>query len=225
MAARRRGNPLALAVLALLFERPMHPYEMAVTLRERRKEESIRLNYGSLYAVVQSLEKHGLIRVRETVREGRRPERTVYEITEPGKLELFDWLEELISTPVKEYTGFEAGLSLLPVLPVEDALRLLEARKTKLREHLRLRETLREIARGERLTRLLYLEWEYTDMLHRAELEWVTKLIEEIRDGSLEGLGMWREFQRRIAAGLDPDPSGAAEAADGGGREDGRSEG
>src|SRR5690606_1595900 len=202
MAARRRGNPLALAVLALLFERPMHPYEMAVTLRERRKEESIRLNYGSLYAVVQSLEKHGLIRVRETVREGRRPERTVYEITEPGKLELFDWLEELISTPVKEYTGFEAGLSLLPVLPVEDALRLLEARKTKLREHLRLRETLREIARGERLTRLLYLEWEYTDMLHRAELEWVTKLIEEIRDGSLEGLGMWREFQRRIAAGL-----------------------
>lgn len=163
--------------------------------------------------------------MRETVREGRRPERTVYEITEPGKLELFDWLEELISTPVKEYTGFEAGLSLLPVLPVEDALRLLEARKTKLREHLRLRETLREIARGERLTRLLYLEWEYTDMLHRAELEWVTKLIEEIRDGSLEGLGMWREFQRRIAAGLDPDPSGAAEAADGGGREDGRSEG
>jgi len=27
----RLANPLALAVLALLFERPMHPYEMAVT--------------------------------------------------------------------------------------------------------------------------------------------------------------------------------------------------
>ena len=33
-------NPLALAVLALLFERPMHPYEMGVTLKQRHKEES-----------------------------------------------------------------------------------------------------------------------------------------------------------------------------------------
>src|SRR5690606_31897319 len=113
----------------------------------------------------------------------------------------------LISTPVKEYTNFEAGLSLLPVLPVEDALRLLETRKAKLKERLRLGETLREIAEGERLPRLFYLEWEYMDILRRAELEWVTMLIEEIQDGSLDGLGVWRELQRRIAAGLDPDLS------------------
>ena len=48
-------NPLALAVLTCLYERPMHPYEMAQTLRTRAKHESIRLNYGSLYSVVESL--------------------------------------------------------------------------------------------------------------------------------------------------------------------------
>src|ERR1700756_4025683 len=96
---RRVSNPLALAVLSCLSERPMHPYEISTTLRSRGKELSIKLNYGSLYSVVESLEKHGLIRARETTREGRRPERTVYEITDAGEIECEDWLAELISVP------------------------------------------------------------------------------------------------------------------------------
>ena len=62
MSRRRVSNPLALAVLSCLNERPMHPYEISTTLRNRGKEQSIKLNYGSLYAVVESLQKHGLIR-------------------------------------------------------------------------------------------------------------------------------------------------------------------
>ena len=58
---RKVSNPLALAVLACLFERPMHPYEMASTMRERHKDESIKLNYGSLYTVTESLQRHRLI--------------------------------------------------------------------------------------------------------------------------------------------------------------------
>ena len=80
VAKAGRANPLALAVLACLNERPMHPYEVAQTLRSRAKHESIRLNYGSLYGVVEQLEKRGFIAGAETVREGRRPERTIYEI-------------------------------------------------------------------------------------------------------------------------------------------------
>ena len=76
----------------------MHPYEISTTLRTRGKEQSIKLNYGSLYSVVESLQKHGLIAPRETVKEGRRPERTIYEITSAGRLEFVDWLAELIGT-------------------------------------------------------------------------------------------------------------------------------
>ena len=64
MTKSKRSNPLALAVLACLQERPMHPYEMATTMRQRGKHESIKLNYGSLYTVVQSLERAGLIEAR-----------------------------------------------------------------------------------------------------------------------------------------------------------------
>ena len=114
MSRRRVSNPLALAVLSCLHERPMHPYEISTTLRTRGKEQSIKLNYGSLYSVVESLQKHGLITSVETTREGRRPERTVYEITPAGVDEFEDWLSELLSTPVRDYHSLEAGLSLMP---------------------------------------------------------------------------------------------------------------
>ena len=123
-----RSNPLALAVLVCLYEKPMHPYEVAQTLRARAKQESVRLNYGSLYAVVESLEKKGFIKATGTVREGKRPQRTVYEITDAGATEMTDWLTELIGTPSKEYPAFMAGLSFLPALDPDDALAALRRR-------------------------------------------------------------------------------------------------
>ncbi len=131
--ARRRGNPLALAVLACLTERPMHPYEMAATMRTRGQDASIRLNYGSLYGVVETLLKRGLIEEQEVVREGRRPERTVYRITDDGRGEVDDWLAELLGTPAKEFPRFEAGLSLMGVLPPERVIDLLDQRVGALR--------------------------------------------------------------------------------------------
>src|SRR5919199_176801 len=133
MSRRRVSNPLALAVLGCLSERPMHPYEISTTLRTRGKEQSIKLNYGSLYAVVEGLQKHGLIAARETTREGRRPERTVYEITPAGQDEFEDWLAELLSTPVRDFASLEAGLSLMPGLPPDEVARLLGERADKLR--------------------------------------------------------------------------------------------
>ena len=111
MPPRWRTNPLALAVLTCLFERPMHPYEMAQTMRTRAKHESIRLNYGSLYSVVESMEKRGLVEAVATTQEGRRPQRTVYGITEAGKVEMTEWLADLVAVPTKEYLQFEAALS------------------------------------------------------------------------------------------------------------------
>src|ERR1700744_3024580 len=127
-----RSNPLALAVLVCLYEKPMHPYEVAQTLRQRAKQESVRLNYGSLYAVVESLEKKGFIKAVGTVQEGKRPQRTVYEITDDGAREMDDWLTELIGTPSKEYPDFMAGLSFMPALTPEDAIAALRRRSEAL---------------------------------------------------------------------------------------------
>ena len=189
----RRSNPLALAVLVLLFERPMHPYEMAVTLKERHKEESIKMRYGSLYTVIEILVRDGFIRPLETIREGRRPERTVYELTSSGHTEYRDWMQALLRTPVKEYPQFEAGLSLLPSLPMEEALELLEARLVALTEDIEAsRAGLREVA-GMGLPALFTIESEYHLKLTLAERDFVKELIERIRQDGCGWADMWRK--------------------------------
>jgi len=195
MSTRRKvANPLALAVLACLFERPMHPYEMATTMRERHKDESIRLNYGALYTVVEALKRNKLIEPQETAREGNRPERTIYRLTDAGRLELIDWLSDLICNPVKEFTQFEAGLSLLPVLPPADAAHLLQQRCNRLEAELVQARALRELIKEKRLPRLFWIEAEYRWHLRQAELAWVRQLAADIADGSLDGVADWRRW-------------------------------
>jgi DNA-binding PadR family transcriptional regulator len=202
MSTRRKvGNPLALAVLACLFERPMHPYEMAATMRERRKDESIRLNYGALYTVVESLKRHKLIEPQEIAREGHRPERTIYRLTDPGRLELIDWLSDLICDPIKEFTQFEAGLSLLPVLPPADAARLLEQRCARLEGELVQARALRQLVVDKKLPRLFWIEAEYRWRLRETELAWVRELAGEIANGSLEGIAEWRRWHAALQEG------------------------
>ncbi|CAN5603657.1 PadR family transcriptional regulator [soil metagenome] len=195
MAPRRRSNPLALAILSVLQEGPRHPYDIAATLKARHKHESIRLNYGALYGVVDKLLQDGFVEVVETVRDGRRPERTIYGITEAGLGELVDWLADLVSIPQKEYGQFEAALSLLPSLHPEDALHLLEARLTAIDLQLAQFRAGRLVFRDELgLPRVFALESDYVEAQLGAERAYVAALITDIAEGTLEGMGMWRRF-------------------------------
>jgi len=189
-----RSNPLALAVLVCLYERPMHPYEVAQTLRQRAKQESVRLNYGSLYAVVEVLEKRSFIKATGTVREGKRPERTVYAITDDGAREMDDWMTELIGVPAKEYPAFMAGLSFIPSLDPDDALMALRGRAEGLKVKLAGMRGAMKAAKAAGLPRLFELETEFEEQQLVAELKFVNSLIEEIAAGTLEGLDMWRMF-------------------------------
>jgi len=202
MTRRRVANPLALAVLSCLLERPMHPYEISTTLRERGKEQSIKLNYGSLYSVVESLQRFGLIQARETSREGRRPERTVYAITEEGEHEFTEWLTELLSTPVKEFTSLEAGLSLMPGLPPDDVAGLLESRAEKLRTEVNSLESMHEGARAQGLPELFLIESIYRVRMLSAELEFVTSLAHDIRSDTMPGTKAWRRIHELRAEGV-----------------------
>jgi DNA-binding PadR family transcriptional regulator len=194
MPRSARSNPLALAVLVTLAERPMHPYEVAQTLRQRAKQETVRLNYGSLYAVVEGLERRGLIRATETVKDGKRPERTIYEMTDDGQREMVDWMTELIGVPIKEYPAFMAGLSFLPALEPDDALAALRIRADVLTVKLAGLKGGMEAAKKAGLPRLFELEVEYEEELLSAERTFVRALIEDIEAGVLEGLEMWKSF-------------------------------
>lgn len=194
MAIRSRSNPLALAVLTCLYEKPMHPYEISQTLRERGVDMSIKVNFGSLYSVVDSLEKRGLLQAGEKTREGRRPERTTYEISDAGTDEMKAWLADLVGTPVKEYLQFEAGLALLGALHPDEALPLLRQRADALEAQIEEAAALAHQGLEAGLPRLFLLEWEYQDALQRADLAFTRQLIADVESGALAGVDVWREW-------------------------------
>ena len=196
MAKRRKvSNLLALTLLNLLMQRPMYPYEMAATLRHRGKDQAIKINWGSLYTIVQNLEKYGFIEAVEVAREGRQPERTTYQITEAGRAELMEWLRELLGVPEREYTRFEAALGESAILPPDDLAGLLRQRLDTLdaanAQHQAELETVET-----QIPRLFMIESEYYLAMRRAEADWVRALVKEFTDGTFPGLDDWRQFHK-----------------------------
>jgi DNA-binding PadR family transcriptional regulator len=205
MARRKVGNPLAFAVLGSLGERPMHPYEISTMLKARGKDQSIKVNYGSLYSVVSALEKHGFIEELETVREGNRPERTVYQITAAGQAEFSDWLTELLGTPSREFHPLEAGLAYLPGLPPDRAAELLEQRLAAVDAEIREMTALHEHMAAMEFPRIFWVESEFRLALLEAESAYVHQLAEEIRTGSLGGAVFWRQaWKLFLEEGISP---------------------
>ena len=174
----------ALVILALLAERPMHPYEIRRLTRHRGKGELVDLRPGSLYRTIERLERAGLVEPVETTREGRFPERTVYQLTEHGREELEDWMRELISRPMRDFPQFLQAMATLPVLESSDARVQLEARIVHLESEIVGMETaMRRLQHA--LPRLFQLETEYAVAMRRAELEWVKGVVEDLRTGRL----------------------------------------
>lgn len=195
MAKRRRvGNLLALAVLSVVVQRPMHPYEMASVIRARGKDQDMQVKWGSFYTVVRNLERHGLLEATGSAREGARPERTVYRITEAGREELADWARELVGTPEQEHPSFEAGLSVMAVLGPDEVVELLRGRLELVQAEIERRRA-QLAAEGAQIPRLFLLESEYDLAVREAEATWVRALLDDLASGAFPGLDQWRAYQ------------------------------
>ncbi|AIG73039.1 PadR family transcriptional regulator [Amycolatopsis japonica] len=191
MKRRKVGNLLALAILSTLNERPMHPYEMASVLKSRGKDRDMGIKWGSFYTVVGNLRKHGLIEAAESGRDGARPERTVYRITDAGRDEMLDWLRELLAGLAPEEPKFVAGLSVMGWLGPDEVVALFRTRLAALEEDIA--STRAELTRLlEEIPRLVLLETEYHLAIRVAEAEWVRSILGELTSGSMPGLAQWR---------------------------------
>lgn len=201
MADRGASNPLALAVLACLAQRPMHPYEMSSTMREQRKDTAVKLNFGSLYSVVGALQRKGHIeQVGPATRQGNRPRRRTYALTEAGAAALTDWVRRLVREPAVEYPGFAAGLDHLTALPPADAAAALRSREHDLagdveRRRAEITGSTEELARRG-LGRVYVLEDDYRLTMVEAELAWVRSVLGELDAGALDD-DHWRAHHAR----------------------------
>ena len=193
-------TPLALSVLELLDEEPIHPYEMASRMRTRHHDEFIRLNFGTLYHTVEVLERKGWIVPVEREKEGRRPERTVYGLTAAGREVLTGTLSELLRRPRREYPHFAAGLMFMHHLTVEDAASYLRERVESLAGIITKFELVHRELLAKGVSRLALVEVEHKIAMLDAERKWVVKLEREITEGKLEwkvGMDSGHEALRR----------------------------
>ncbi len=173
----------------------MHPYLMQQRIKERGKDQVANVAQpNSVYQVIERLRREGLITVRETSREERRPERTVYEITDEGRRTLDLWVRTMLSAPERDFPDFPAALSVMVQLEPDDVRHMLEARAEALARRLEELDPSKY-----QIPRLFLIEDEYRRAVTRAELDWVRSVIEDLRAGRLT----WsKEWIRSVAEAL-----------------------
>jgi DNA-binding PadR family transcriptional regulator len=185
MPSRMPLTPLAMSVLELLHERRMHPYEMSQLMRERRVDYRVKLRPGSLYHTVERLEAQGFIEVVDTQRQGRRPERTVYGLTESGRDTFVEQVRAMLAAPAQEYPQYTVALSAACELDEADALEQLKMRVVNLRAQIAADEVFVEHVLGRKLPRMYWIDYAYVCNQRRSELDFTVKLIEDLESGRL----------------------------------------
>jgi DNA-binding PadR family transcriptional regulator len=175
------ANPIALAALGALLERPMHPYQLAAVLAER----GVPVNRGSLYDTVDAMTRAGWVEPRPVEREGARPQRTPYALTKEGQAELARRLGSQVRAPRREFPEFLGAVSHLGVLGPERAADALRERAKRLAGLIGEDQRRLDEALGGDVPRLFVIEAEYAIAMLRAERDWVLTVIEDINRGRL----------------------------------------
>jgi DNA-binding PadR family transcriptional regulator len=178
---------LALAILGLLENGPMHPYGIQRLLKQWGKDQVVNVGQRtSLYRMIVRLEDAGLITVGATERDERYPERTVYHLTDSGRTVCREWLAEILTTPRNEFPEFPAGLSFVMLLPPETAGELLGQRRERLSKRLsELQQELASEVDGQPVPRFALLEAEYQVAVTEAEARWIDNILQDLQTGTL----------------------------------------
>ncbi|GIH79851.1 PadR family transcriptional regulator [Planobispora longispora] len=188
----RRPDLVGLTVLAMLSVRAGHPYELHRFIVDTHKDYVTGLP-RSLYHAVERLAGEELIIPVESSREGRRPERTVYEITDEGRRELATRLRGLLEKPGPDRRAFTAAVSLVGALPVPEALRALRVRAAAIEGLLAGMDGQLNAMKDSGLPEVLMIEVDYERALNETELAWVRRVIARLESGELDWPGTVRQ--------------------------------
>ena len=190
MSKKFRRSGIALAVLAFLYESPMHPYRMQQLIKQRGKDEVINVRQrASLYQTIDRLQEAGLIVVHQVERGENRPERTIYALTEEGRTMMLAWLRAMLAEREAEFPQFPAALAYLALLAPDDARQQLELRIHQLAAEIDRIDG--QLAAAAEVPRLFLIEAEYVRSMLQTELAWVTGVVDDLKTGRLTWDADW----------------------------------
>lgn len=194
---------VSVLLLALLSERPMHPYEAFGMLEDRHDTRLVRVTAGAVYHGFERLEREGLARREGTDRQGGRPERTTYAITDAGRDALSWRVRSLLADDHPAYPLLAVGIAEAEALPADEVVAALRERLVRDGERLDQLRIAYDRLRAGGLARRHMLDVEYEVAVLDAQNRWLAGVVAELVDGSLP----WNPDPW-------PAPSGRPDAAD-----------
>lgn len=205
VVVRAELSAVAVLALALLHERPLHPYQVHQVLTQRGDARLVRVSPGAVYHAVERLERDGLAQVVGTDRDGRRPERTTYEITAAGRAAFATRVRALLGEDHPSYPLFTVGLAECHELPEADVTAALAQRRTRTVDRLDEMNRRLQAIRDRGLPRHYLLDVEYEIAHLRTEIDWLDRTLRELTTGALDWDAPLPEHFVRAARTLDTD--------------------
>lgn len=170
-----------IVVLGLLHEQPRYGYEVKMII-DHVMSHFLDVSSGSLYYGLKKLQQEGFIEETTIEKVGRRPERSVYEITPTGRAMLEEHLPSYIFPNVKAFFPINVALFFLDaVSPIERVRRLKMWRERLKRSESTVTSIAAKYAESASWSHIMILKHQ----LHyiRSEFEFVDKLLSELPDG------------------------------------------
>lgn len=162
-----------LLLLGILMEGKMHGYQLNNYVKHAMNLYTD-LKKSTTYFVLDQLEKEGYVS-HQVEREGKRPERRVYEITKEGKTHFHKLLHECISSYTPTTLNEDIGIAFMDKLKPSEAEKLLDSKRQKIKNELIKFNDIKD-HRGS----LKYVI-DHNRAYLNADLKWVNSVLKDIR--------------------------------------------
>ncbi len=179
-------SPLGLLALGIVAEQPRHPYDVYRTMTVRREDRLAKLRPGTLNHQIARLAEDGLIEAIGTEREGNRPDRTTYRVTETGRSVLREAIEHKLGTLAYEYPEFPVALAKASHLDRDKVIAVLTGRHRALQLELTMEKDVVDRLRRQRLPRRYWVDVDYQYAMLAAEVDYLDRLLADLRSGDLD---------------------------------------
>ncbi|MBI9043441.1 MAG: PadR family transcriptional regulator [Anaerolineaceae bacterium] len=172
-----------LILLGLLRDKPLYGYEIKQIV-EAEMGTWTSIAFGSIYFALKKLRAEGFVEKIGTEKDGDRPSRHIYQITEAGKRE-FQRLLVLIWQEVESpHFDLDVGWYFLESLSKEEIRNYLEMRVESLRQMMDEQKASQDLTMTQiKMPRYLNEVFEHSLVHIRAELAWTMSLIEKMDEG------------------------------------------
>jgi DNA-binding PadR family transcriptional regulator len=160
------------ALLGLLLEEPMHPYQIEKTIQFRDMRSWTEISMSSIYKTLSGLENKSLVKSEVKISQQNRPQKT-FRLTPKGRRALREKIREILSRPETVIWQFNIGTYFMDALEGDEISGALEEYERGLSELVMGYEELEKFLRGEGCPEWRIAVSTRTRYLIEAEIEWL----------------------------------------------------